>query len=303
MDRLSRAWYEKDIALALRSKQGNEFQDFFSQYMELAHPGDFQRVRAYGNRGDLKCDGYLESGQVVFQAYATRTMKRKPLLTKIRQDFAGACRHWEGRMREWTFVHNDWDGLPADALQLLLDLANEHPEANISRLGPSELQQRMLQLDESGLASLFDPAPTYLQFDDLGFERLRPVLIHISRSEPPSEQRLRPVSPEKLSANAFSLPVAELLKIGRHKEELVERLLATWPDPTFGEGLAQTFRQRYAEADATGLTPDEIFGQLQAFAGGSRVAQDTAHQAAVLAVLSYFFERCDIFKDHPEAAS
>jgi hypothetical protein len=59
--------------------------------------------------------------------------------------------------------------------------------------------------------------------------------------------------------------------------------------------VAEAFRQRYRSLKAVGLRPDQIFGQLQAFAGG--MDGDPSHQGAVLAVLSYFFERCDIFED------
>ena len=45
-----------------------------------------------------------------------------------------------------------------------------------------------------------------------------------------------------------------------------------------------------------GLSPDQIFTELQTFAGG--MDGTPKHQAAVLAVMSYFFERCDIFEDH-----
>lgn len=302
MDRLSRAWYQREAELLLRKKQGNEFQDFFSDCMELAHPGDFQRIRPYGNRGDLKCDGYVESTQTVFQAYAPRQMKLADLLEKIQADFDGARRHWQGRMREWAFVHNDWEGLPADAIQLLQDISRKYPTIRIGRISPQELQSRALQLQEEHLSSLFGPAPSYQLLDSLGFDRLRPVLLNIKRQEAPPLANIRPVSPEKLSANAFTQHVVVLLKSGRHKEALVEKLLASWPDLRFGEELANAFRQRYQEAETCGLTADEIFGELQVFAGGNRVAADPGHQAAVLAVLSYFFERCDIFKDHPEVA-
>lgn len=62
--------------------------------------------------------------------------------------------------------------------------------------------------------------------------------------------------------------------------------------------MAEGFRQRYAELKALpGITADEIFGSLQEHTRGFEPLSDPAHQAAVLAVLSYFFERCDIFED------
>ena len=60
------------------------------------------------------------------------------------------------------------------------------------------------------------------------------------------------------------------------------------------------FRQRYTQLKALpGISDDEIFGSLQDHTRGSEPLSDPGHQAAVLAVMSYFFERCDIFEDKP----
>jgi hypothetical protein len=48
------------------------------------------------------------------------------------------------------------------------------------------------------------------------------------------------------------------------------------------------------------MSPDEIFTELQTFAGGMDGVP--SQQAAVLSVMSYFFERCDIFEDADQDA-
>jgi hypothetical protein len=48
-----------------------------------------------------------------------------------------------------------------------------------------------------------------------------------------------------------------------------------------------------------GITADEIFQGLQEYTTGCEPLSEPGQQAAVLAVLSYFFERCDIFEDKP----
>jgi predicted component of type VI protein secretion system len=44
------------------------------------------------------------------------------------------------------------------------------------------------------------------------------------------------------------------------------------------------------------LHPDEIFGRLEAWAGGMANTTPT-HKAAVLAVAAYLFDKCEILKD------
>ena len=48
----------------------------------------------------------------------------------------------------------------------------------------------------------------------------------------------------------------------------------------------------------TGIEANEVLVKLQQFAGWGR--RDSSHDAAVLAVVVYFFERCDIFEDPEE---
>jgi len=42
--------------------------------------------------------------------------------------------------------------------------------------------------------------------------------------------------------------------------------------------------------------PDEIFGRLEQWAGGTRNALPS-HKAAILAVMAYLFDECEIFED------
>ena len=73
-------------------------------------------------------------------------------------------------------------------------------------------------------------------------------------------------------------------------------------NPTLGEEIASAFRAEYGRLWRDGLDPNEVFVALQEFTGGS-TRGDTEHETAVLAVLSYLFERCDIFEPPPAAAS
>ena len=58
---------------------------------------------------------------------------------------------------------------------------------------------------------------------------------------------------------------------------------------------AQAFRTKYLELKAEGVLPDKIFFRLHVFARGS-LGQEPRLEAAVLSVLAYLFEECDIFE-------
>ncbi|ATF04085.1 hypothetical protein PhaeoP75_04487 (plasmid) [Phaeobacter gallaeciensis] len=295
MDSLQRAFFQLKFRIAFLERKAKAFEDLFSRIMGHAAPGDFQAVRPYGNRGDLKCDGYRVSDKTVFQCYAPSFMKLANLLAKMDEDFNGAVAHWGNRMDRWSFVHNEDDGLPADATQKLADLGTANPTIHLDQTGYSELFAVVMALSVPQLEDLFGSVPSQRTMAQLDYEALRPVVSLIQKLSPDDNPPLSAPSASKLDANDLSADAAELLRQGRRREPLVERFFNDWPDPSFGEEIAQGFRERYQALKAEDLSPDQIFTALQTFAGG--MEGTPAHQAAVLAVMSYFFERCDIFED------
>ena len=133
---------------------------------------------------------------------------------------------------------------------------------------------------------------------NLGFSDLVAVLTHISIAPVPSTSDVKDVSRGKIEANLLSQAVADFLKIGMWKSPLVAQFFNNWKNPTYGEQIAQAFKREYAALrdGVPELHPDEIFGRLEAWAGGT--ANTTpAHKAAVLAVMAYLFDKCEIFED------
>jgi hypothetical protein len=294
-----RIFYGLKFELAFLREKGKAFEILFARIMSHAFEGDFERVRAYGPKGDLKCDGFRVSDGTVFQCYAPDSMKLSELIDKVDQDFQGAVVHWGARMRRWEFVHNDDRGLPAQAVQKLDDLRAANPTIEIAVFGEAEMRNVVMGLELHQLEDLFGAVPSQRTLERLDFASVRPVLMAIQRRQPDAEPPIGAPSPLKLQSNKLSADTAALLRHGRRREKLVQDFFDDWPDPSFGEDIAQAFRTRYKSLKAAGLAPDQIFCQLQSFAGG--MDGEPSHQGAVLAVLSYFFERCDIFEDALQA--
>jgi hypothetical protein len=99
---------------------------------------------------------------------------------------------------------------------------------------------------------------------------------------------------EKLEKNSLSEDSALLLQVGRRKSGLVDTFFRKSARPDLGERIAEAFRVRYAELKRLELPSDTIFKHLQDYAG---MNGEPKIQAAALAVLSYFFDNCDIFED------
>ncbi|MCZ4262715.1 hypothetical protein O4G76_17910 [Limimaricola sp. G21655-S1] len=300
MDDLQRHFYRLHFRTAFLERKGAAFEDLFSRIMAHAHPGDFEPVRPYGKLGDLKCDGYRASDKTVYQCYGPSTPTLDKLLAKMRRDFEGAVEHWADRMERWSLVHNADGGLPAPATQLLADFRQSHPNLDLGETGYAELFDTAMGLAVPKLEDLFGSVPSQRTLAALDFEALRPVVTSIQRMNPGGDPPLLAPSSSKLAANDLSEDTAGMLRLGRRREPLVEAFLDRYPDPSFGEEIAQGFRDRYGVLKDEGRPPEAIFMALQDFAGG--MSGTPARQAAVLAVLSYFFERCDIFEDQAKGA-
>lgn len=288
-------FYSNQLEMKYLRLTGEAFEAFFCDVMTKKYKADFSTVRAYGNLGDQKCDGYLASQKTVHQCYAPRQTKLAAMLKKIDDDFPGAKDHWKENMLRWRFVHNDMDGLPADVVKKLLDLNASEKNITVDEFNHSEMRDIVLALPLHDLEALLGFAPTEVALDGLDFEQLRPVVEHIAKEEPPELPPIDAPSPQKLDANSFSSEVRGLLEAGRTRIGLVRDYFQKHSDPFLGEEIAQGFRERYSELKDESLSADQIYSELHQFAGGA--GGSIQRSSAVLAILTYFFESCDIFEN------
>jgi hypothetical protein len=299
VETVTKAWYGLTIDNALLKKKEQEYEDLFCDVMEKKHGTDFQRVKAAGSEGDAKSDGFLFSEKWIFQSYAPSSgFKKSKLLRKIEDDFEGAKKRWGDNMRKWAFVHNEQEGLPPYAHFKIIDIGKLNSKIDIHpSIQPSHLKSWALSLAKEHLVDLFGPAPTNLDVTQLTHGPVKYLLRAMHKKGLPA-RKIEPVSVNKLEFNQLSDDVAALLSVGRRKEKLVEDLLSTWPDPIYGDELSGAFIDKYKELLDDELEPDQIFMELKVFAGGN--SNIVSEQVSSLALLSYFFERCDIFENPPK---
>lgn len=302
MQDLKTAYYEMKFRLLYVESTGDSFQNFFSTIMEMRYPGDFVRVRPWGNIGDRKNDGYLRSKRKLFQCFAPREMTLSKCTKKINSDFTGALPYWRQYFDEWVFTHNDIQGLAPDVLKLLLDLSSKNKPLVAKHWGFNELLLEFKALSPTDVASLLGPAPGLKDVVDVRVEDVKRLLKHIALQPEPLTIDVRPVPAEKLQHNQLSDSAATLLKAGMTRAEVVKKYLRGLSDPTRHDRVAAAFRRRYEELKIEGVPPDDILGNLQKFVSGDEVFSP-ANQAAALAILAYFFETCEIFERPPAEMS
>ena len=295
MEPLEKAYYEAKFENAYVRAKGDGFQTLFEELMSRAYKADFMACRPWGNRGDRKNDGFLKSERILFQVYAPNEMKEAQAIKKIREDFAGAKAHWKVYFDKWVFVHNAIDGLPPHVQEEILEVERKNPGLSLEPWGLEELRRVFERLLRTDLESWFGSAPTAETKTKLAFEDLRVVLETIEVQRDAKDWPVKDVPPRKIEANALSPSIARLLKEGMVKAALVDEFFGKWHDPKFGERIAEAFRLKYLTLRDQS-TPNQVFNEIQAWAGGAERGS-AEHELAVLTVLAYYFERCDIFEE------
>jgi hypothetical protein len=299
MDRAQAAFCK----LASREKFGRlkreAFQDWFCNVMSLAYPTDFETVRLA--QGDGGLDGFRLSTSGVFQVYAPRDQKTGEIVEKIEADIVKARDYLKVRnveMKCWTFVHNDFDGVAPAVVAKLAAVQQANPNVTIERWSHEMIWQVLKTLERDQLVELFGEGPTEANIESLRIPEIIPVIARLQRASPNPIPIVGFPDPKKLEHNGLSPESADWLRLGERKESLVDVCLKTNQNPTAGEQIAEAFRQKYQELRGSNLDSDIIFQLLWEFAGGEEFTS-RQQQAAIAAVMSYFFHKCDIFENVP----
>lgn len=296
---LTEAYYESRFENLFRAAKGNEFQALFERLMGLAYKADFMACRPWGNQGDRKNDGFLKSDQRLFQVYAPNEMKAADAITKINEDFEGAKSYWGTHFDKWVFAHNAADGLPPHVQKLVLDFEKVNPGITLETWGLEEFRLIFRRISGDDLIPWLGAAPSDETKIRLGFADLRVVLESVGQRSPPANGPVRDVPMGKIEANALSESIATLLKSGMVKAPLVDAFFSQWHDETLGERVAEAFRAKYQQLRSQ-HSPNQIFTELQLWVGGFELGPPE-HQVAVVTVIAYYFERCDIYEAPREA--
>lgn len=298
---LQQAYYELQFENTFLRAKADAFQDLFDRLMGFAYRADFMACRPWGNQGDRKNDGFLKSERRLFQLYAPNEMTAAKAIAKITDDFEGAKVHWGKHFDKWVFAHNATDGLPPHVQEILLEFEAANPRITVEPWGLEEFRMIFRKVSSEDLNSWFGAVPNEETKSKLGFKDLQIVLETLAGRTMTISQQVKDVPTGKIEANALSESIAKLIKEGMAKAPLVEEFLARWRDETLGERLSMSFRTKYLEFREH-FMPNKIFSEFQSWAGGS-VRGTPEHELAVLTVIAYFFERCDIFEEPRDPVS
>lgn len=296
--------WQLSLKLRLYQVHGDAFQEFFAAIMAKRHGDDYVAVRAFGKLGDEGCDGYIMSTGVMFACYgklADVSPVVSTLVDKINDDFAKALKSFPGTMKEWYFVHNLMDGLPAKAVQAINALKAANPSLKIGIIGPEGVEKRVLELDQANLISLLGPAGTAEHTRNMRVEIVAEIVDTVLKGfadEVPPAASPKPVPVDKMDFNKIPMVWRQMLEAAARNAAYVDDYLEKTADPERGTKLALVFKHRYQTLRDQSLDPDAILASLyRDITGIGVVPIDRA--LAAQALIAFLFESCDIFEDEP----
>jgi hypothetical protein len=298
LSNLQRIFYRSLAEKRLLDHEGQAFEDFFVDIARRFWGDDFEPIRAYGRHGDLKCDGRRISTGTIFQCYAPRTPDSSAVHSKVKGDFNGALSIWKDKMQAWSITINDRQGLDALATQAVELLRAANSQIRISTLLPSEIVSMVLSLNLNHLADIFgyevserDTALTRVAFSDLGV-----VIDSISGMDPtPTLNDIGKPSPNKIEINELGPEIRGLLRQGDLLASHVDSFFRETGRVELGERISETMKGHYTSMKNDGMDPTQVFHGLIELCGGlSRPKQEGI---ALLAVIAYYFHRCDLFEN------
>ena len=88
--------------------------------------------------------------------------------------------------------------------------------------------------------------------------------------------------------------VQKYITMGLSNSFTIEDYLNRHPDPSFAAKLTTIMAQKYQELKSRDLDSQGIFSELWDFASGKH--NDFSYKAAGLGILTYFFEKCEVFE-------
>lgn len=300
----------------LLKAKGQQFEDLFTAIMGRAR-ADFRPIKPQGKIGDRKNDGCEPLVGRYFQVYAPEdaSEKESEAIKKIHTDFAGLKSYWgtvyTTGITEFYFVLNDrYAGAyptTASALATLgttnkLKVSDVFLCKDIERVVFSELQDDQIQ-------SIVGFLPDVTTIVNVDYSMMTKAIAHILQHIPDQNVPGKLVSPtfaEKIAFNNLKYAAA-YLQAASYQAAAVESFFERNVDFA-KQDIRERLNDMYIEASAQPFTDDptmHITREDQIFF--SIVARATpvipnnvppaSMQKAVLVLLAYFFEACDIFEE------
>ncbi len=288
----------------VRKSDGNDFENLFTKLMH-AKDNSFHQVKPQGPIGDKKNDGFVADKGEFYQVYAPEDLPSNDAkaLAKLNEDFTGLVNYWPQKgfvIKKFRYVVNDkYKGIGPITYAGIQQLKTKNPSIDIGLLTSDDLTDMFRSLSDGDKIDILGPNPELTQeFYDAQVMHDIVEYIMNSKLDPLKAQIPNDVDfQKKLDYNKLNDHIKQLLKnaliricdvedyfninVDFQKDELRNRM----------SGLYQSACVDVADSDNQS---NEVFISL--YEKLCPKMASTSAKNAVLVLMAYYFQTCDIFK-------
>ena len=288
----------------VQKSDGNNFENLFTRVMQ-AKDHSFRQVKPQGQLGDKKNDGFIADKGEFYQVYAPEDLSANDTkaLEKLNEDFKGLIDYWPQHgftVKKFRYVVNDkYKNVGPGVYAGVQSLKTANPSIDIGLLTSVDLTNIFKSLSDDDKIDVLGPNPELTQ-DFYDAKVMHDIVEYVmnSKLDPLMVQIPNDVDfQKKLDYNKLNDHIKQLLKnaliricdvedyfninVDFQKDELRNRM----------SGFYQKACVDVADSDNH---PNEVFISL--YENLCPKTSSTSAKNAILVLIAYYFQTCDIFK-------
>lgn len=286
---------------------GQKFEYLFVDIMTKSNI-EFQAVKAYGNIGDKKNDGFVKSTGTYYQVFAPEDIGNSKTIydavNKLENDFRGLVNNWDDvcKIRKFFFVINDkYAGIAPPILEKVIELnkLDEFSEIEIDIFSSKNLEVVFDTLDDSQVYDIVGYIPKQ-DMPLLEYEALQETvsyLINIELDDFEVDNLVVPDFDEKIKFNGLSKTVSDKLISASYQEGMLLKYFNE--NPGFNSILQKKFHAIYEKSKIEVKDSVDGFADRRFFfiLGESCNKRTMPIVTSVLVLMAHYFISCDIFEE------
>lgn len=287
--------------------KGQAFEDFFVSIMTKVNP-EFQAVKAYGNIGDRKNDGFVRSTGTYYQVFApediTKTKTIADAVKKLETDFKALYENWNDscKINKFFFVINDkYVGIPAPIIEKIFEINKNslYEDVELELFTAKDLERVFESLDETQMLDVigFIPTPHCSMIEYSALSEVISYLQNMELAHYENEKLVVPDFMEKIAFNNLNASIEHYLMEGSYQGGLLESYFNE--NPGTRAILQDRFHALYEKACEVIPDTDENAEDCRYFYILENAApkKTIANEACIKVLMAYYFTTCDIFEE------
>lgn len=307
---MSQKYYsELRFSLNAIKSDGQRYEDLFNDVMLASRTG-FRKVKAYGNIGDRKNDGFIPTTGTYFQVFAPENISNErtvvSAVSKLEEDFTKLLGHWneDTPLKEFYFVLNDKQkGSPPPVEQKMAELRKLYPDISFGTFTMDDLISEFMKLDIVKQEAIigFIPSPNKLQ--TISVSALTDTIEHLITLEgvqdkPNDDFDLEEFN-NKIVFNHLDTRIADILEKAETQTYIIDEYFTRNQNKRLGEYIRNSLNYIYQ-------TEKEKYGSEVTISNSAIIFYNILDICAVekgleainasLVLMSFFFTSCDIFE-------